>query len=363
MSKRLLRREWLLLQAIVWIVLFLMPLVFSDPNDNMTLSGYLIRSIWPLAMIFVFYVNYLWLAPQYINQHGDKRTFWIVNVCLVVAMAAILGQCNEYGRQLSKKERMMKHHIIRLESDDNMKNIYIMFVRDVFSLSVAAAIANSIIMYQRLKMAELARKEAEAARADAELKALRWQINPHFLLNTLNNIYALAAFDTDKAQSAIMQLGKMLRHILYDNQQQLVNLRNEVEFLHNYINLMKIRLSSTVDITEEIKIPNPCSLQVAPLIFISLIENAFKHGVSSTEHSYIKVKIIADTTHIICDIENSYHPKTEQDHSGHGIGLLQVQRRLDLSYPGSYEWKKEIDQERNCYQSKIIIYDTKLRNH
>ena len=197
----------------------------------------------------------------------------------------------------------------------------------------------------------------------AELINLRQQVNPHFLLNTLNNIYALTAFDTEKAQKAIIDLSKMLRHILYDYQQPYVSLKEEVEFLNNYIELMMIRLPDNVDIKRECNLPEPCNIQVAPMIFISLLENAFKHGISPSHKNFIHILLDANDERIVFAIENSHHPKTKEERSGHGIGLKQVERRLELAYPGKYQWKKKYDSKMNIYSSKIIIYDTKLYNH
>ena len=152
----------------------------------------------------------------------------------------------------------------------------------------------------------------------------------------------------------------MLQYVLYDNQSRHVNLEKEVQFLTNYINLMKIRLSGNVDVKLNVNIPSPCHIQIAPLIFISLIENAFKHGVSPTAPSFIHITLEADEQRIICSIDNSNFPKNENDRSGHGIGLQQVARRLELDYPGKYEWSKKTDAAKTVYSSKIIIYDTKL---
>lgn len=189
---------------------------------------------------------------------------------------------------------------------------------------------------------------------EAELRNLRSQINPHFLLNTLNNIYALTAIDTTRAQNAIQQLSKMMRHMLYDNQESEVVLQNEIQFLDNYVNLMRIRLSQNVDVTFEKDVEDPYA-KVAPLLFISLIENAFKHGVSPTEPSFIHIKMNQKGRDLCFAIENSNHPKTSQDRSGHGIGLQQVQRRLDLSYAGRYEWTKGPTEDGKNYLSTIKI--------
>ena len=104
-------------------------------------------------------------------------------------------------------------------------------------------------------------------------------------------------------------------------------------------------------------------VRVAPLIFISLVENAFKHGVSPTEPSFISISMASDGDKIECEIKNSNHPKNSSDKSGHGIGLEQVARRLDLAYAGRYEWLRGVDNQNNVYFSKIIIYDTDLRDN
>jgi len=197
----------------------------------------------------------------------------------------------------------------------------------------------------------------------AELVNLRQQVNPHFLLNTMNNIYALTAFDTEKAQKAIIDLSKMLRHILYDYQQPYVNLKEEVEFLHNYVDLMMIRIPENVEIARDCHIPDSCQVLVAPMIFISLLENAFKHGICPGRKNFIHIHLDADSSCIVFSIQNSNYPRGEAERNGHGIGLKQVERRLELAYPGKYKWEKGFDSKRNIYSSKIIIYDTKLHNH
>ena len=236
-------------------------------------------------------------------------------------------------------------------------------VRNIFNLSICAGVATSILMAQRWSKAEKEKREAETAMTKAELVNLRQQVNPHFLLNTMNNIYALTAFDTEKAQKAIIDLSKMLRHILYDNQQPYVCLKEEVEFLHNYVDLMMIRIPENVEIKRECNIPANCDIHVAPMIFISLLENAFKHGISPEQKNFIHIKLDANSENIVFSIQNSNYPKGEAKRNGHGIGLKQVERRLELAYPGKYKWEKGFDSNRNTYSTKIIIYDTKLYNH
>lgn len=330
----------------VWLMLFLSPLMFSH-EQTISLVRVAAFSIFPLCMMTVFYTNYLWLVPRYYIAH-EERFYWIFNMIMILVLAVLM--------------QLWMHLLHPLFPDDGRPHPepsflkQLLFVaRNIFNLSVVLFIATSMEISSRWHQMEDERIEMEAARKEAELANLRSQINPHFLLNTLNNIYALTAFDTEKAQKAIMELSKMLRHMLYDNQQSMVNLKEEIQFIGNYVNLMKLRLPQNVEVRFHSNYPEPCNIQVAPLIFISLVENAFKHGVSPTEKSFIDINISAEKDLLTCEIKNSNYPKTQQDRSGHGIGLQQVERRLNLSYPQRHTWKKGITDNGKHYYSKIEI--------
>lgn len=330
----------------VWLMLFLSPLMFSH-EQTISLVRVAAFSIFPLCMMTVFYTNYLWLVPRYYIAH-EERFYWIFNMIMILVLAVLM--------------QLWMHLLHPLFPDDGRPHPepsflkQLLFVaRNIFNLSVVLFIATSMEISSRWHQMEDERIEMEAARKEAELANLRSQINPHFLLNTLNNIYALTAFDTEKAQKAIMELSKMLRHMLYDNQQNMVNLKEEIQFIGNYVNLMKLRQPQNVEVRFHSNYPEPCNIQVAPLIFISLVENAFKHGVSPTEKSFIDISISAEKDLLTCEIKNSSYPKTQQDRSGHGIGLQQVERRLNLNYPQRHTWKKGITDNGKQYYSKIEI--------
>ena len=319
-------------------MLLLSPLLITRHDPTVTLTSYLQMCAGPLTMMLVFYINYFWLTPRMFVR-GKHRYFLLINFVLVVTLGILLH----------------KYVTIVTNSPDHLLGNMIYYIlRDTFTLIVSAAVATSLVLAMRWQRNEEARLEAEAARSEAELRNLRSQINPHFLLNTLNNIYALTAFDTERAQESIMQLSRLLRHMLYDNQESTVSIKDEIHFLQDYVNLMKIRLLDTVDVTFEVSCDSS-DIRIAPLLFISLIENAFKHGISPTEPSYIHIRIKATEEQIFFDIVNSYHPKTSKDHSGHGIGLQQVQRRLDLAYPDRYEWEKTLNEDATEYRSTITI--------
>jgi len=328
--------------------MFIWPLMFMNHGNGVNAVQFLFMSMAQLTIMAVFYSNYLWLTPKHLIK-GDKMFYWVANVVMILALGIGLHYWMTMTRTFFEQNQR--------PPEPNSAFLSVIFtLRDMFNLIIAAAIATSIKLAMQWQ-------KSEDARRQAELKTLRSQINPHFLLNTLNNIYALTAFNTERAQNAIQELSKLLRHVLYDSEEQFTSVDNEVQFLQNYINLMKIRLSSNVDVRFNVQMPNPCNARIAPLLFISLVENAFKHGVSPLQASFVHINISVDSDKIVCDIENSNFPKDSKDQSGHGIGLKQVASRLKLLYPGKYEWTKGPNKDNTIYSSKITIYDTKLRNN
>lgn len=200
----------------------------------------------PIAFMFVFYMNYLWLTPHYFVP-GRHRYYFIINFVVIITLGIGLHFWMDYTHQIFNPGQ---HYTTSL-------NTLGFILRDIFNLMISATIATLIKLSFKWYRAERIRRDEVAARVEAELNTPRWQISPHFLLNTLNNIYALTAFDTPKAQESIQELSKMLRHILYDNQQPTVPVADEVEFMQNYIQLMRIRLPKSVEIGSPVRCPEP----------------------------------------------------------------------------------------------------------
>lgn len=189
------------------------------------------------------------------------------------------------------------------------------------------------------------RKEIEHEKLAAELNFLKAQINPHFLFNTLNNLYYLAYTKSDNTTEVIAKLSQMMRYMIYDSNHPKVLLSKEIEYMQNYISLERLRLNDQIPINFELKgdIENRW---ITPLIFITFLENAFKHGVNnSNPKAWVNVSIQVDGNECIYKVENSIPEKSDL-HEKSGIGLLNVKRRLDLSYPAQYtlvsEDKKDV---------------------
>ena len=192
-------------------------------------------------------------------------------------------------------------------------------------------------------------QELEKQNLAQQLEYLKYQINPHFFMNTLNNIHALVDIDPEKAKTTILELSKMMRFVLYEGNKQGVPLDREIAFLQNYITLMKLRYTDKV----EIKIDTPSTLpnkEIPPLIFITFVENAFKHGVSYQQASFIHIEIKADSQ-LLFTCRNSKIPKEEDKHGG--VGLKNVKQRLDLIYGKNYTL--DIKDESDSYSVKLKL--------
>ncbi len=196
--------------------------------------------------------------------------------------------------------------------------------------------------------------ELERQNLEQQLEYLKYQINPHFFMNTLNNIHALVDIDPEKAKSTILELSKMMRFVLYEGSKTVVPLEREINFLQNYITLMKLRYTDKVRIDVDVaqSLPNK---EVPPLMFITFVENAFKHGVSYRQESFIEIKIEeikregANLLAFTC--RNSRIPKEEDKHGG--VGLANVRQRLDLIYGNSYQL--DIQDELQTYTVNLTL--------
>lgn len=335
------------IHVISWFLIFVFPIMIAERGSAIDWAQYLRHCIVPLYCFIVFYINYLYLIPRCLFAEKSVK-FLLLNAVLIVFASFGL----HYGHIWLTD---FLHPEIRFDRAPPPPNRLMFLARHLIMLTfvVGLSVAIRVSLHWRYTVERLA--QAEREKTEAELKNLKSQLNPHFLLNTLNNIYALIAIDSARAQETVQELGKMLRYVLYDNQFAKVPLTKELGFIENYISLMKIRLPKLVNISVHLD-PGEKSLQISPLIFISLIENAFKHGISPTEPSHIRISICgyADGK-VCCEISNSNFPKNDTDVSGNGIGLNQVYRRLELSYPGKYEWKKSISDDGRVYTSNLTI--------
>ncbi|MCD8269349.1 MAG: histidine kinase [Parabacteroides sp.] len=325
-----------LIHIVAWGILFGLPFFFTGrETQEVTVENYIRSVIIPLSSMMVFYVNYFLLVKHYLfTRHGWK--FFFSNVVLIaVAMIGVhllmhLLPPPEFHRPRPARE---------------LQEIIGFFLVNAMLYALIAGLSVAIKMTSGWYQIESARRELEKSRAEAELQNLKSQLNPHFLFNTLNNIYSLIAFSPERAQEAVHDLSRLLRYVLYESSQPQVPLEKELDFIRNYVKLMRIRLPENVELKTDIAAVRPDAL-IAPLLFISLIENAFKHGVNNNKPSFIDLDIHQKGDLVVYYLRNSYFPKdTEHDKSGSGIGLKNLRKRLELIYPNKHIFSYGVDGE------------------
>lgn len=359
MAKNLFKIKATIASVVGWGFIFLSPLLYFEPAE-LSFVRYQQYAIIPVFLFLLFYLNYYLLLPHYTRNR--KSCFILINLFLVLFMGALIHVWMVWTDHFTHANLFPMKSVLP-GSPAEWKVTFLFYIKNILALSAASGISSAIYFSLKWMKTDQKRRTLEIQQAETELENLKTKLSPHFLLNTLNNIYALTAFDTEKAQQAILQLSKLLRHILYENLCPTVSLKDEMEFVNNYIELMKIRQADNIEVTTDYDYPPSNEIQIAPLIEIPLIENAFKHGISTTQKSFIHIKVCADEERIIFEITNSNYPQTDEDKHGFGIGLKQVKTRLELLYHGKYEWTSHINKNNNTYSTKIILYDTKLRNH
>lgn len=201
---------------------------------------------------------------------------------------------------------------------------------------LVAALSTGIGIAQEWIKSNQRLKAIEAEKLNAELNGLKSQINPHFLFNSLNTIYALTLTDTAQANTAVLKLSEMMRYVLEDAQVELVTLNKEIEHLQNYIAFQQLRANENLKVNFLIENNSTSDTKVAPLILISFIENAFKYGVSAHELSVIDIQLYVDSSHVHFSVKNKVFPTLSTLGREKGIGLENTKRRLELIYPARH---------------------------
>lgn len=334
-----------IVHILLWSMILVAPYFFVDKETVFRWDMFVRSSPEMLALLLAFYINYFVLIDKFLFK-GKNYQFIFYNVLLLVALIGLIYFGNDFIRNL---------YNVPLRRRKMRMSPWLFVLRNLTTLITMVGLSVALRMTYQWLILDNEKKELEKAKTEAELKNLKNQISPHFLLNTLNNIYALIAFNPDKAQQAVLDLSKLLRHMLYDNEKTYVPLHQEISFIKNYVELMRLRLSDNVALDAQIDADENSVTPIAPLIYISLIENAFKHGISSSKASFIAFRISERPDGVIEFVsKNSSYPKSDSDKSGSGIGLELVRKRLDFIYPNQYDW--EIETENNIYSTSLIIY-------
>ena len=216
------------------------------------------------------------------------------------------------------------------------KSLFMEFIDNFIVALLVVAAGTTVKLLSQWLNEEGRRKDVEKEQLKTELALLRHQVSPHFFMNTLNNIHALIDINTENAKDAVIRLSTLMRYLLYDTAQGQTSLKKELEFIESYIALMQLRFSKKVKISLEIpeRIPD---IQIPPMLFISFVENSFKHGVSYQADSFVLFHVDVTDSNLTCIIRNSKHKNKEKfDKSYSGIGLTNIKKSLSLLFADNY---------------------------
>lgn len=320
-----------------WAVVFIMPALIFISEGNQRFEEALYRSLASLPfLMLLFYLCYFWL----IDRLWFKKQyifFILVAVTLILCVSYSKYELFSYFALHKSKHKMPPFHAF----------VYFDFLSNLLPVVFAMAIRYA----QRNFSLEIAQKEAQAHKLQADLTQLRYQLQPHFFFNALNNIYSLIEFDPQKAQQSVHSLSKLMRHFMQNSDQKQISLAEEVDFLQQYISLMQLRLTNktTVQVDFPKQVPQ---LTIAPLLFISLVENAFKHGVSATNTTILSFSLRVEGDTIIFRSENTKIPTQESLYSS-GIGIDNLKKRLTLLYPERHQYT--IEEKEGKYIAQLTI--------
>ncbi|SKB92803.1 Histidine kinase [Parapedobacter luteus] len=311
LSKRIIQESLVVLGGGIAIFLFLLSLAES------------LAALWLSAVPYaytIYALNIYWLLPLREKRHHSLVLYLAIAIGLSFVIFIPFG-------------------IFFLNVSRAAGAVF--FFEWICIILIVIPLANLVYRRQKERIAQLVNLQLELGQTSADLSFLRSQINPHFLFNILNTLYGTALQEkADRTASSIQKLGDMMRFMLHENNQDKILLSREVEYLRNYIDLQLLRTATSPGITVEHTIHDALSnTYIAPMLLIPFVENAFKHGISLQEKSWIKISLYEADGRLFFDVHNSIHRKPDSDperrHSG--IGLENVKQRLAMLYPGRHD--------------------------
>ncbi len=339
-----------------WLIFLSLPMLFLfNRPDNVNIFSVSLLPYYLLfccTYIFLFYFNTTFLIPQLYFQR-KFFLYWLVMVLMLVIifflkpfdqLMAHAGSFafgrgdgprvfvihSEFGRDIRAGELAPPAPRPWGSSFGRIDAVSIFLFVMILALSMAVRIS------QQLRAAEQRVTRAEADKANAELSFLKAQINPHFLFNTLNNIYTLAVTKNEHTANSIMKLSNIMRYVTDDIGEDFVSLQSEVDCLSDYIDLQRMRLgkNTQVDFTVSGHLENRT---IAPLIFMTFVENVFKYGASNHEPALIIIKLFSEKQTISFFCQNNIFPvKQDQNNGRAGIGIANTRQRLEYLYPDKH---------------------------
>lgn len=356
-----------------WALLFASPLLFGRYENQIEWDQIFMVWVNYLPLLALFLINRFILLPKLFFQ-GKKNLYFLSVIILIAAITIVtfsFQNNSNQQRELPPRDRILNN---RFENSDLRRSDDILRQKHPenrlppgpmgrkgpapippyanFLILAVLLVGFDAGLQISMRWANLEQEKFRLQKESVEnqLAFLRSQVSPHFFMNTLNNIHALVDIDSEEAKRAIIKLSKLMRHLLYDSEGKTTPIKKEVEFIKSYIELMKLRFSNKVKINIEIPSEIPDKL-IPPLLFTSLLENAFKHGISYNKESFINILMSFTENQVHFSIENSNHPKKEEEASG--IGIENTKKRLALLFKDNFDFN--ISETNEIYKVKLNI--------
>lgn len=333
-----------LLYLMVWMVIILVPVLNSKMLEevHVSLENILIAWLKIAPYLLIFIIHNSLIAPRLLLRKHRYVWYLVVNLLTITAVFSLVAIYEKYAPYDTEP------YILDGKASFTDLAIYWNILLGFFMTGLNMGIK---LLYRSLRD-EQQMEELKRQNLQAEMDYLRYQINPHFFMNTLNNIHALIDIDTEYAKSAVIELSKMMRYVLYESGSETISLKKDIQFIENYIELMRIRYDSSIDICLDYPATIPNKVAIPPLLLIVFVENAFKHGVSYNHASFIHIRIGYRDDAVTAVISNSRHEKSRPGTTG--IGLENVKKRLALIYQDNYTLSID-DSDPAVYTVKLII--------
>lgn len=334
----------------LWIVIFALPLLILREQNYITWEK--VFGSWQLIFPFfiLFLLNHYLLVPYLLFKNRKLLYFGLVLMIigLLFTNSLLKFRVDEHEIKAFGQRRMQPPtHLQFLPPEHGqmppmngqqplprqpspLPPYYNTLLFSLFIFGFDTGLRTSL----KWSESEKQKSNLEKENIENKLAFLKHQVSPHFFMNTLNNIHALVDIDTEEAKAAIIKLSTLMRYLLYDSEGQKVFLKDEVAFIKSYVNLMRLRFSEKVKIDVQISEPVP-EKKIHPMLFVSLIENAFKHGISYQQESFVNIKLLFAENSLLCEIKNS-KPKNVPTTRSSGIGMANTKKRLELLYGDSF---------------------------
>ena len=336
------------LYLFIWLSVFLVPFMSAGLMSEEIMDFTVIAIAWlKIIPFYLLFVLNNFVLFRYLHRKYLYWVYYLVSATLIVGTFTLLQMYETSDSSLTLSWGQIGQSI----KVERISLSVFPWWGNMVAAALMLAANNFICKFYRTMEKEEDEERLQRQNVQAEMYYLKHQINPHFMMNTLNNIHALVDIDAEAAKRTVIQLSDMMRYVVYDTGGNTIALKEDLKFIENYIELMRIRYTDDVAITYNYPSQLQGRVDVPPLIFIVFVENAFKHGVSYSSHSYINIDITYEEGVVVGRFENSVNEQSRK--STPGIGLENVRKRLDLIYDDRYTLEIEDDGERYCVTLKI----------